>query len=231
MGAKPGTQAINALVSYINEVTGEEDTNLSDAVATLADGYGEGGYTVDDFANKSNPSGAITFNTATKIPSKAFNERYGITSIDSTTVIDIETEAFRSCTGLKTVNLPELKTSTGSTGAIFYGCTKLTTFIAPKLTNIVQNMFNNCSALTSVDFRSVKTILAQGFSGCINLPHLYLPKCSAISARAFNGCTSLTDVYLPNDEATYTNAPWNAPSTCTIQYNTVFDENGEPVIE
>lgn len=39
----PLTDAINALTTYSNTVTGESDTTLSDAVATLAAGYG-GGY-------------------------------------------------------------------------------------------------------------------------------------------------------------------------------------------
>lgn len=41
MSAKPGTQIIENLTSYINEITGGEDDNLSDAVATLASGYGK----------------------------------------------------------------------------------------------------------------------------------------------------------------------------------------------
>ena len=39
----PLTDAINALTTYANSVTGESDTNLSDAVHSLADGYGQGG--------------------------------------------------------------------------------------------------------------------------------------------------------------------------------------------
>ena len=39
----PLTDAINALTTYSNTVTGASDTTLSDAVATLAAGYGEGG--------------------------------------------------------------------------------------------------------------------------------------------------------------------------------------------
>lgn len=39
----PLTDAINALTSYSNTVTGASDTTLSDAVATLAAGYGGGG--------------------------------------------------------------------------------------------------------------------------------------------------------------------------------------------
>ena len=39
----PLTDSINALTTYANEVTGASDTNLSDAVHTLASGYGQGG--------------------------------------------------------------------------------------------------------------------------------------------------------------------------------------------
>lgn len=41
----PLTDAINALTTYANGVTGAYDTTLSDAVATLAAGYGGGGGT------------------------------------------------------------------------------------------------------------------------------------------------------------------------------------------
>lgn len=41
--ATPLTDAINALTTYANSVTGESDTTLSDAVYTLAGGYGQGG--------------------------------------------------------------------------------------------------------------------------------------------------------------------------------------------
>lgn len=40
--AQPLTDAINALTTYANTVTGASDTTLSDAVATLASGYGGG---------------------------------------------------------------------------------------------------------------------------------------------------------------------------------------------
>lgn len=37
------TPKIEALTAYANEITGKSDTTLSDAVASLADGYGQGG--------------------------------------------------------------------------------------------------------------------------------------------------------------------------------------------
>lgn len=42
--AQPLTDAIEALTTYANTVTGASDTTLSDAVATLANGYGGGVY-------------------------------------------------------------------------------------------------------------------------------------------------------------------------------------------
>ena len=42
----PLTDSINALTTYANEVTGASDTNLSDAVHTLASGYGGGSATL-----------------------------------------------------------------------------------------------------------------------------------------------------------------------------------------
>lgn len=41
--ATPLTDGITALTTYANEVTGASDTNLSDAVYSLAEGYGQGG--------------------------------------------------------------------------------------------------------------------------------------------------------------------------------------------
>lgn len=45
--AQPLTDAINALTTYANSVTGASDTTLSEAVATLANGYGGGGGSFD----------------------------------------------------------------------------------------------------------------------------------------------------------------------------------------
>lgn len=41
MAGTPLTDSIEALTNYANQVTGASDTNLSDAVYTLAQGYGE----------------------------------------------------------------------------------------------------------------------------------------------------------------------------------------------
>lgn len=45
MAEKVLTPKIEALTAYANTITGKSDTTLSDAVASLADGYGGGGTT------------------------------------------------------------------------------------------------------------------------------------------------------------------------------------------
>lgn len=55
--ATPLTNSINALTAYANEVTGGSDTNLSDAVHTLASGYG-GGMTTGTYIPEANSSEA-----------------------------------------------------------------------------------------------------------------------------------------------------------------------------
>lgn len=49
MAGTPLTDAINALTTYSNTVTGASDTTLSEAVATLASGYGGGGSSDADY--------------------------------------------------------------------------------------------------------------------------------------------------------------------------------------
>lgn len=60
--ATPLTDAINALTTYANTVTGASDTTLSDAVGTLAAGYGGG----------ANPTGFVS--------EKVINTTTGVTS-------------------------------------------------------------------------------------------------------------------------------------------------------
>lgn len=61
----PLTDAINALTTYANEVTGASDTTLSDAVYTLASGYGQGGVSTSNVVTgtfKGTATGAIDIN-------------------------------------------------------------------------------------------------------------------------------------------------------------------------
>lgn len=60
--ATPLTDSINALTAYANEVTGGSDTNLSDAVHTLASGYGGGSGQVKTGTFTGAPTASVNIN-------------------------------------------------------------------------------------------------------------------------------------------------------------------------
>lgn len=66
MAETPLTDSIEALTTYANQVTGASDTNLSDAVYTLTQGYGGGG---SDLINYATRLGNL-FSGASNLPSK-----------------------------------------------------------------------------------------------------------------------------------------------------------------
>lgn len=92
--------SIEALTTYSNSVTGESDTNLSDAVESLADGYGGGGGSADNtleyvYANDGSVESLIWHGSG-KIVNGSFNSFFGglsrnvpITFPDKPTLIDI----------------------------------------------------------------------------------------------------------------------------------------------
>lgn len=176
------TPKIEALTAYANEITGKNDTTLSDAVASLADGYGQGGGGVSDGYE-------ITALDANGFPTAV--DHYGIevhrqqywnrTSSDGfwcnlesitfkNVVTSIERYAFTSCTKLA---LPDLSHVTHIGGYAFQNCTALTNASLPELTVFENFVFNNCP----------------------NLKTVYMPKCTVSSSqRGFGGCTSLETV-------------------------------------
>ena len=76
-------------------------------------------------------------------------------------------EAFKNCTGLKSIEIPNSVTNIDYMA--FYGCTGLKSIKMPdNLTAIGSNAFTNCSGLTSIKMPDNLTAIGHGaFSGCI----------------------------------------------------------------
>ena len=209
------------LIDYINEITGGEDTSLSDAVATLVEGYG--GFSIDDIALNRNLGNVVI--TANEIKTNAFYNR-AITSIVAPNVTTIRDYAFLSST-IQQIELPKVATF----GAQVFKSSWLQDIKAQAITNIPSYTFDACKSLTNVYLPKVKSIQTYAFRQCSALTSLKLPSCTSIAntTTVFGSCPNLRDIYLPNDASTYTGAPWGA-TNATIHFNTVFDENGEPIL-
>lgn len=209
------------LIDYINEITGGEDTSLSDAVATLVEGYG--GFSIDDIALNRNLGNVVI--TANEIKANAFYNR-SITSIVAPNVTIVREYAFLSST-IQHIELPKVTTF----NAQVFKSSWLREIKAPIITNIPSYTFDACKSLTDVYIPKVRSIQTYAFRQCTALTSLKLPSCTSIANTntVFGSCTNLRDIYLPNDASTYTGAPWGA-TNATIHYNTEFDEDGEPIL-
>ena len=175
----PLTDAINALTTYSNTVTGASDTTLSDAVATLAAGYGGGG--------------------GDTLAQRATNTLVNYSSNDITTVV---AHLFNGCTALETVSLPNCS---ALADYAFNGCTNLESFSSTtNITNVGRAAFMNCSSMTSFPFDKLTGNAVNGsqdiFNGCSSLTKIYAPHATGVggfTGTQFAYCTALVSARFP----------------------------------
>ena len=127
-------------------------------------------------------------------------------TIKGVTVTSIGGSAFRYCTSLTSVTIPDSVTSIG--GSAFYGCTSLTSVTIPdSVTSIGGSAFYNCKSLTSVTIPgSVTSIGWSAFYGCASLTSVTIPdSVTSIGNCAFASCTSLTGIWVAEGNSHYAN--------------------------
>ena len=154
----------------------------------------------DSSVTKANIPHTIKGVTVTSIGGSAF--RY-CTSLKSVTIPDSVTSiggwAFADCASLTSVTIPDGVTSIGE--YTFSWCTSLTSATIPdSVTSIGEFAFHNCKSLTSMTIpRSVVSIGYDAFGWCESLTSVtILDGVRSIGNSAFTDCKSLTSVTIPN---------------------------------
>ncbi len=134
----------------------------------------------------------LTENTVVNIPDTVTNGNR------TYTVKQIGYEAFRDCSYLTGITLPESVTVIDDRA--FYNCTALTGIKIPSgVERIDLYTFYNCTALIEVELPEGLTVLDNGaFRDCISLTTVTLPgTLQRIGSQTFDGCTNLETINIP----------------------------------
>ncbi|MBE6588622.1 MAG: leucine-rich repeat domain-containing protein [Ruminococcaceae bacterium] len=112
-------------------------------------------------------------------------------------VENINSYAFRGCTGLTNVEIPSSLTGIGNHA--FSGCTGLTSIqISGSVTTLGDSAFRYCTKLSEVTLgTSLRDIASYAFSDCTGLTSITIPdSVTTLGSYAFADCTKLSEVTL-----------------------------------
>lgn len=191
----------------ITEEISEQDS-LIEQIKTALRGKASGGGSSDNIAT------AIVDRTVTEY-------------IDSKCT-SVEHSAFRACTKLKTVDVPNATTVADYS---FYQCSELTTLDLPSVTSIGQQVIYGCNKLKSLVLPSVTTMSQNAFREAQYLEVIDFHQLTAIPAQTFYGCRGLKTLIL-RSETMVTLGNTSAFTSCYRilgTKNAGFNPNGEKI--
>lgn len=154
------------------------------------------------------------------IGSKAFDGCRSLKTIkfpiDAATGMIIELYAFRNCSSLESVELPD---GADLRSNIFEGCTNLQRAVLPStLFENIGSLFKNCSALSDVVIpEGARYIGSQTFMNCTSLHDITIPSTvETIHWYAFQGCDRI-NITIKKPTDSIPDAPWGA-TNATINW-------------
>ena len=114
-------------------------------------------------------------------------------------VVQIGDSAFKGCTALSSIVIPNSITLIGSSA--FSDCTSLSSItIGDRVTSIESSAFKGCTALSSIVIpNSITLIGSSAFSDCTSLSSITIgDRVTSIESSAFSNCTKLLTITIPD---------------------------------
>ena len=114
-------------------------------------------------------------------------------------VLEIGASAFKDCSGITSVTIPEGVTKIGNQA--FVNCSSLENVSVPSsATTWGTTVFRKCTNLKNINIPTgLKTLGGATFYGCSNLTEIILPEgMTSIGASSFRDCVSLARVEIPH---------------------------------
>lgn len=151
--------------------------------------------------------------SVTSIGSYTFYAYKKLTSIKagaSSKLVSVGTGAFRDCTSLTVVTLPDSLTYIVS--YMFYGCENLKVIVISDSVNyIAERAFGGCKSLTNIEIPDDVTYIGEAaFAGCASFSRIEIPNgVTSIGNSMFSGCTSLKDIIIPYSVTSIGNYAFN----------------------
>ncbi len=190
--AQPLTDAIEALTTYANTVTGKTppDTTLSDAVATLASGYGGGGASADDVARGLWPNGDIEVTTL---------QGYSFYNFDSITNVTITGNSISGSYQLAQAGNIDtvVANSLTSIGTSQFRDTFFKRLIAQNVTTLGSNALRGNSSLQVVDCKAT-SIAGYCMDGLTGILILRADSVCTLTGTALKSSANALTVYVPS---------------------------------
>lgn len=152
---------------------------------------GGGEWTTGGIATNSEPSGALNITVST-VGEYAFTRKSAITSVTGTCTT-LQNNCFETCSGIKTVDLPNVTTGAKS---IFSGNANLETLSLPLMTTKATYLVYNCQKLKTVTLSNMSGVGSNAFQQCYALQFLDLPKVTSIDANGFYNARVLQTLIL-----------------------------------
>ena len=153
----------------------------------------------------------------TAIGADAFKDCSSLTEVNiPNSVTSIRRNAFYGCSDLISVTVPNGVTAIGEQA--FYECSSLTSITIPNgVTEIGDYAFKGCSSLTSIAIpNNVYEIAHSAFSGCSGLKSVTIGNSvNSIGGFAFSGCSNLTSITIPNSVTSIGNCAFQDCSSLT----------------